>query len=369
MELNRDAISPCSAQLPRSAAMDMLRLVRVLFRLQRLPAYRQLMDRDFPEIAKFDPGHDSVMMGYDFHLGPSGPRLIEVNTNAGGAIYAYGAEFPTGRENLPRGRFIDRFLGTFREEWRRFAGSGRPLQRIAIIDENPPEQGLFPEMVTFCELFREAGINCSIHDPGELLASRDGVFAGGDKVDLVYNRHCDFYLEEAVMSGLRQAYLHRAVCLSPNPGAYGLLADKRRMALWSDPSIMGRLPLRERDRRLVLELVPKSHLLASLDSDQTWTRRKDLIFKPVDRFGGKGVLAGASISRKRFDQLDPSHTLVQEMVPPSLTRGEDGEFKTDFRLFVYRNRCFGIAARLYRGQVTNLRTPGGGFARVQIGAD
>ena len=24
-------------------------------------------------------------MGYDFHLGPDGPRLIETNTNAGGA--------------------------------------------------------------------------------------------------------------------------------------------------------------------------------------------------------------------------------------------------------------------------------------------
>jgi hypothetical protein len=26
----------------------------------------------------------------------------------------------------------------------------------------------------------------------------------------------------------------------------------------------------------------------------------------------------------------------------------------------------GVTARLYRGQVTNMRTPGGGFARVKV---
>jgi hypothetical protein len=40
--------------------------------------------------------------------------------------------------------------------------------------------------------------------------------------------------------------------------------------------------------------------------------------------------------------------------------------KTDLRLYAYRNRVLGVTARLYRGQVTNLRTPGGGFARVKV---
>ena len=40
--------------------------------------------------------------------------------------------------------------------------------------------------------------------------------------------------------------------------------------------------------------------------------------------------------------------------------------KADFRLYVYRNRVLGISARLYQGQVTNLRTAGGGFAAVQV---
>ena len=37
-----------------------------------------------PKIACIDPGHDALMMGYDFHWTEQGPKLIEVNTNAGG---------------------------------------------------------------------------------------------------------------------------------------------------------------------------------------------------------------------------------------------------------------------------------------------
>ena len=36
--------------------------------------------------------------------------------------------------------------------------------------------------------------------------------------------------------------------------------------------------------------------------------------------------------------------------------------KTDVRLYVYDGQILLIAARLYQGQTTNFRTPGGGFA-------
>jgi hypothetical protein len=38
--------------------------------------------------------------------------------------------------------------------------------------------------------------------------------------------------------------------------------------------------------------------------------------------------------------------------------------KTDVRLFTYDGRILFTAARLYQGQTTNFRTPGGGFAPV-----
>ncbi len=58
---------------------------------------------------------------------------------------------------------------------------------------------------------------------------------------------------------------------------------------------------------------------------------------------------------------------MQKVVAPSVETAEDGqEFKMDLRLFVYRNHLLGVGARLYQGQVTNLRTEGGGFAPVRI---
>jgi hypothetical protein len=38
--------------------------------------------------------------------------------------------------------------------------------------------------------------------------------------------------------------------------------------------------------------------------------------------------------------------------------------KTDVRLYVYNGQVLLTAARLYQGQTTNFRTPGGGFAPV-----
>jgi hypothetical protein len=38
--------------------------------------------------------------------------------------------------------------------------------------------------------------------------------------------------------------------------------------------------------------------------------------------------------------------------------------KTDVRLYTYDGRVLLTAARLYQGQTTNFRTPGGGFAPV-----
>jgi hypothetical protein len=40
--------------------------------------------------------------------------------------------------------------------------------------------------------------------------------------------------------------------------------------------------------------------------------------------------------------------------------------KTDVRLYVYDGQLLLTAARLYQGQTTNFRTPGGGFAPVFI---
>ena len=364
----RQVISPSTVLLPRAALLEMVRVLRTLFRLGGLPAYRELVRPLVPQAARFDPGHDGIMMGYDFHLTDQGPRLIEVNTNAGGGLLAYQAQ--SGRSGFSRSgrdRFRENFLASFYEELSHHGGRSR-LARIAIIDEAPEEQFLYQEMLAYAELLRAEDLDAAVVEPGELQADAEGVRLKGEPVDLIYNRHCDFYLESEAMAGIRAAYLAGKVCLTPNPFVYGLLADKRRMILWSDPQALAALGLSPRAVDLLQRTVPQSRLLAEVDAEQVWQDRKDLVFKPVTRFGSRGVLLGRKISRKRFNELPPAETLVQQLVPPSqmTPEGDAQEMKVDFRLFAYRDRLLGVAARLYQGQVTNLRTPGGGYAPVRI---
>lgn len=370
MPLYREAISNATVILPRRDLAQMIRLVRTLDHLSRLEAYRERVMSLVPEVARFNPGHDAVMMGYDFHLAPEGPRLIEVNTNAGGALLACLSHYPDAaltRAGLSV-RLGEQFLASFAEEMRLFSrGEARRPQHVAILDEEPENQYLYQEMVAFAELFEEAGIKATITDPSGLVAGAGGVIAGGEGVDLIYNRHCDFYLERPEMAGIRAAYQSGTVCLTPNPFTYGLLADKRRLALWSAPEALSSLGLDALEIELLSTVVPTSRLLVGLDVEEIWRERREWVFKPVSRFGSRGVLLGRKISRARFDALPPEETLVQRLVPPSLTEVAGGEpMKTDLRLYVYRTRILGVAARLYQGQVTNLRTAGGGFAPVKV---
>ncbi len=362
-------ISPTRVDICRHDLKRMHTLARTLFRLSCRASYRQLVFPQVPVVARFDPGHAALMMGYDFHLGQEGPRLIEVNTNAGGAFVAWESQMRDlqGGDGIPLSeRYQQRLFFSFQREWRDFSRSGRALECLVILDEDPPHQPLYPEMVSCRDWLAGFGIDVRIADPGELQID-GGVYHQGRKVDLIYNRHCDFFLEDKVLASLRGAYLEGRVCLSPNPFAYGLLADKRRMILWSDEAVLQQLGLSAARSQLLVEMIPHSRLMRDMNTDHMWDDRRELIFKPVNKFGGRGVLMGKSISRKRFSEMEPDSTLVQQLVPPSqVTNQENEAFKVDLRLFVYRDHLLGVGARLYQGQLTNLRTPGGGFAPVRI---
>lgn len=370
MSALHENISQAVVELPAIAFRRMCRIVRLLDRLSRHPGYRSRVYEQVPDTARFDPGHNAVMMCYDFHLAGDIPRLIEVNTNAGGGMLATLANDPAlchDHTALPA-KLTARLLQTFEDEIVSFsAGAKMKPERLIILDEKPEEQHLYPEMCAFAKLFSSWGVTTDIVDPRDLNASGKGVWFDGQPVDMIYNRHCDFYLDSDEMSGLRQAYLAGKVCLTPNPHMYGLLADKRRMVLWSDPDNKDLFDLSSTDSALFEQVLPQTALLSDLDPQQVWTDRKKLVFKPVDSFGSRGVLIGEKISRKRFNELPLRTTLAQELVPPSMTSVDGHDtMKTDLRLYAYRNRILGVTARLYRGQVTNLRTAGGGFARVKV---
>ncbi len=362
--------SRCLVELPRRDLVAMARLVKSIYRLHRMAGYLPLIREQLPETARFDPGHDAVMMGYDFHLAADGPRLIEVNTNAGGLMLAWQAhQEPDNLEKQSRSRPVSNLIAGFYREMELFSnGSKKKPKRIAIVDAEPQKQFLYPEMQQFAMLFKSRGIDAYVVDPTELQAGENGVFLAGKPVDFIYNRHCDFYLESDAMTGIRTAYLTKKVCLSPNPRAYGLLADKRRLLIWNDPDVLDGLGVSETDKKLLSECVPDCRLLSGFDPEDFWSQRRQWVVKPVDSFGSRGVIMGKSISRARLVSMPPATTLVQRLVPPSTTQCPWGgkAMKTDLRLFVYGNKVLGVTARIYSGQVTSFREPGSGYAPVQV---
>lgn len=383
-ELRVDADFPRVAAaplyIPQAAYAAMRDTIAAIHRVAALPDWQARALAEAPASASFDPGHPGVLYGYDFHLGAERPQLIEINSNAGGALISsalLGAQNSCCRElhgEIPAQEAAaaeQAILDSFLREWRLVRGD-RPLRRIAIVDENPAQQYLFPEFLRFVELFARAGIEAVICDPRELQASTDGLAADGAPVDLIYNRLTDFYLEAAHLAPLREAWRAGQIILTPHPRSHALYADKRHLARLSDTALLESLGADAADIAQITAHVPPARRVSPELADELWRHRRRLFFKPVAAYGSHGAYEGAKLTRTVFEKLLHEDYVAQEMVAPSVRHAvvdnEVVELKADVRCYVYDGAIQLIAARLYRGQTTNFRTPGGGFATVCVTA-
>ncbi|MDM8569540.1 hypothetical protein QUF50_08550 [Thiotrichales bacterium HSG1] len=361
MQNKLKGISYCPVKLSLKNVITMIRFVKIMHNLSQLSSYQQKIN--LPSIANFNSNVSGVMMGYDFHITEQGPKLIEINTNAGGGYLAFHANHPKNFA-IPALKLKTKLLLMFGQEISLY---GSKPSRMAIIDDEPEKQFFFPEMLEFAKMFTENwGIPTDIVDPNEVENKNDKLFFNDNQIDMIYNRHCDFYLE--TLPHIRDAYLANNVCLTPNPRNYALLADKQRMVIWSNLETLLEFGLEQAIAKFIASLVPESYLLANLNMENVWKQRKQWVFKPINRFGSRGVIIGNSLRKKRFNNLPTQETLVQRLVKPSLSdcEGFDKPMKTDIRVFAYRDKILGIGARLYRGQVTNFQEVGSGYAQVYI---
>lgn len=365
MDNQQNGISPYTVNLSTGALKQMINVVRDLQQLSEKPNYPLLLSA-LPETAQVESGYYSVLMGYDFHIDESQQaKLIEVNTNAGGLWFAVRSYLPKAQQ-FPD-KLATKLLNTFISEYRLFRQDNNAHPKfIAIIDHQPQQQFLFPEVQIFARLFEQAGIKTVIIDPSQVEERDTQLYYQGQLIDLIYNRHCDFYLNTPEMQHIAKAWLQQSVCITPNPRVYGLLADKQRMVDWSNPELLNNLLAPKIAARLQ-PAIPDTQLLQSLAKDTAWSTRKQRVFKPTTSYASRGVYIGDKLTKNKFNSFNPLETLVQQRVKPTITLSPDGEkFKTDFRLFVYRNTILNVCARLYQGQVTNLRTTNGGFSKIKI---
>ena len=343
--------------------------VRAMETVVASAAYRQavgVVETAFPASARHSAG---VCMGYDFHLTPAGPKLIEVNTNAGGLALV--AELMTAW-GMAGDALLERVWAMFAEEWASaspYLQDARSLKRIAIVDEAPEGQFLAPEFARFAALFAAHGVEALVLDPSALSwdESTRQLTTQGRQIDLVYNRLTDFSLADARLTALRAAWSAGAIVLTPHSLAHRLYADKRNLVTLADARSRAGLGLSaDIDAALATCLLPIRHVRAE-DSDNLWAIRKQLFFKPAAGFGSRATYRGDKMTKRVFEEVLQGDYVAQELALPSeLPAGEDSAtpLKYDVRLYAYRGAVLAVAARLYQGQTTNFRTPGGGFAPV-----
>jgi hypothetical protein len=363
--------------LPRADLAAMEAVVAAIEAAAALPGYQEAVLAWAPDIAVHDFGPRGAFMGYDFHAGEDGPKLIEINTNAGGAFFnvalgrAQSACCPAVERALAR-ESLDRFEGAviamFEAEWRSQRGGGGP-QRIAIVDDAPEAQYLHPEFVLAKRLLERHGYEALVVDAGALTFKTGALRAGDRPIDLVYNRLVDFSLADPAHAALRSAYLEGAVVLTPNPRNHALFADKRNLTLLSDAAAMARLGLAP-EHLPTLRAIPKAMLVTPDNAAGLWAARKQHFFKPASGYASKAVYRGDKLTRGVWDAIAAGDYIAQEFAPPSerTIRVDGGEVqrKLDVRLYTYNGEMLLAAARLYQGQTTNFRTEGGGFAPVFI---
>ncbi|NPC54456.1 hypothetical protein [Caenimonas soli] len=361
----------------------MERSVSALHRVSELAGYQALALDRAPAIASHAFGPQGVFMGYDFHLGEDGPRLIEINTNAGGALlHAAAARAhraccepldPMFGGATDLGQLDQVFLDMFRAEWRAQRGDA-VLRTVVITDDAPGLQYLAPEFEMARQLFLAHGIHALIADPLELQWRNGALWhptlPPGTPVDLVYNRLTDFDLSQPGHALLRLAYTAGATVVTPHPRAHALHADKRNLVALSDDALMASCGASIEDRELLRQVVPHTQPVTAENADALWAQRRQLFFKPDGGYGSKAAYRGEKLTRRVWGEITAGGFVAQALVAPSerMVRvgSEAARLKLDVRAYAYRGRIQLLAARTYSGQTTNFRTAGGGFAPVVV---
>jgi hypothetical protein len=347
-------------------------IVAAVEEVTALTAYQSAVLTWAPAIASFDPGSPGGLLGFDFHLGPDGPRLIEINTNPGGVLLnaLLGQAQRACMENLTvaptEAAHVDAaVMDAMLSEW----SSQRVVSRsglIAIVDESPERQYLYPEFLLYRSLFQRSGYRSEICAPEALVFAKDRLWLGDEPVDLIYNRLTDFSLQETAHGPIRAAYLAGAVALSPHPRAHALYADKRNLAVLGSPDFLRASGTSQSSVDALVAAVPRTELVTPENRESMWARRGQLFFKPAAGFGSKASYRGDKLTRRVWDQIATGTYVAQDIVAPSERHlaKDAAPLKVDIRCYAYRGKALLFAARMYQGQTTNFRTTGGGFAPV-----
>ncbi len=224
---------------------------------------------------------------------------------------------------------------------------------IGILDWK--EVPTYSEFVLFRDYFRSQGYTAVICDPRELSYKRGKLMARdldtGDEVhiNLIYKRVLIHELVErmGVNNLVVRALRDKAVCMV-NPFQCKLMHKKASLAMLSDEQFAHLYSRSE--LKAIKQFIPWTRVVAdrktkfngkTVDLPKFISQNKDqLVMKPNDDYGGKGVVLGWTVGQEEWDATLQNYlrepAIVQHRVPipsepyPSMV---DGEMKIFDRMF------------------------------------
>lgn len=305
---------------------------------------KEQIEKTCEEFLKFkketatSPWSDSVLNSLDFHYSDEKLKIIEANTNASGFLLSNllledDNEIPVFEKSL-----FESFKGVLK---------ARDLKHIFISDKDPEGERMFAEFLMFKDFFKRFDVKASVVKTKDVKIKDSKIY--------LYNRDTDFYLEKNMV--LKALWETGQAVLSTNPNSYQNIADKKYSV--DSPEL-----LKESRFTNLKESTLETYKLDDTNRDDLWTRRKSFFFKPSSSFGSKGVYAGKSVSRKKFDAFEDGYLAQELHLPGKIVNGDD-EWKFDIRAYFSEKGVQKVLARVYKGQLTNFSSPGGGFALIK----
>jgi uncharacterized circularly permuted ATP-grasp superfamily protein len=359
------------------------------------PLFDQLGVNDAEaRLARIDPGYatsstasraDAFLLPESLHFAeynaesPAGPgytqRLCELFDSLD--VMSRFREEHRVRYYRPIESLLEALLASYRE-W----GGREAPPTLAIVDWR--EVPTWTEFEILSEAFTWTGVPTVVCDPRELSLDSGRLMAAGRRIDLVYRRVLinDVVGRSQDCAALVAAYEARAVCvantfrckLAHKKAFFAVLTDPRNAALFS-----------ESERAMIAAHVPWTRLVRDHRTERRGRTmpllelaradREQLVLKPNDEYGGKGVLLGWEtadgpwIAALNAALADPPGTwVVQERIPirrevfPQFDA--EGhvtlpEMLVDFAPYLFRGRMAGFLTRLSATGLANVTSGGG----------
>jgi hypothetical protein len=278
-------------------------------------------------------------------------------------------------------RPIDALLDALLASYREWGGRASP-PTVAIVDWRGVPT--WSEFEILQRAFGDAGVPTIVCDPAELSFDGRSLAAGGTRIDMVYRRVLlnDIVARRAECAALVDAYRSGTVCVA-NTFRCKLPHKKAFFAVLTDPAHDALFSTAERDA--IRRHVPWTRLLADVATDRSGTRggllelarrdRDEIVLKPNDEYGGKGVLLGWETASNAWEAAlhgalsdPPGSWIIQERIAvrrevfpqfDAAGRVVMSDMLVDLAPYLFRGRLGGYLTRLSATGLANVTSGGG----------